>query len=1317
MGLPEPQQTNRRLLCSSLSLYPPPAQPAISQHLLLLRLLLVVDRRPLRRAHPSLLLPCRRPSTRQSTPAVEKFTSRAREKQHQQQHTVPPARPHERNTRPRSTRRLARALTFPCTCSSNHHSTTQHSTAGTSRPARIGRAAALFAAYTSAHILTSGLERADCELVTARWPSWKSTATRLSQAAPRSLPHPRPRAESRLVDPELPDSLQQSGPPQQYQQQRYASEPAPNIPTSSPVSRRNGRNSTDAAAYGAPASPSRMTPSRAHHDEMNPSTYERFYPDSAGSRGQHNALPIRTSTQQAPQSPPAASYEQRPYTARATYDGTGYSSQDDRDRRRSHRSPHDSPAQQGGNRSQRTRQVPGQSRSQTAVGQPPVNTELPRENSTVINRIVVDDPSSDVARENARIAEARPHTMGTEVAPVGGLGLVGESGVPDSGRSSNTQRSRQEHLKGSSHRKEVKFGDYILGQTLGEGEFGKVKMGWKKEGGVQVAIKLIRKESLAGNATRLPKIYREISILKELQHPNIVRLHEFVETERHMGIILEYASGGELFDYILNHRYLKDPAARRLFAQLVSGVGYLHRKGIVHRDLKLENLLLDRHKNIIITDFGFANTFNPRDDLNEEQEHRISDKEYVKREGLDLQNKEGYRRGDLMQTSCGSPCYAAPELVVSDGLYTGRKVDVWSCGVILYAMLAGYLPFDDDPANPEGDNINLLYKYIVSTPLTFPEYVTPHARDLLRRILVPDPRRRADLFEVARHSWLSEYSHVVGFIGSNNKDEQDIASSAVSQDMEQPALGRSASVREPQSRTPSASAATAKQPTMDAIEERKAQRDAKRRTVQLEYVPPGAAHPRGETSPIPPQQANVPIAGTGRTRARPEAQGPVEVVPSAQRPQVPRKEVGSQAMPPPSRAGRDSNRAVSEATVLGQQPTTTPRPNTRGTLASRGNSYSQPAVATPTAENAQGHFSRPKSGSGYIISGSMQQPPNSAPGESINGSQQSVSQAQPTQQLPQPHQRGHKRSSTLGSLTDRVLGRSNSRRQSQQAAQDGGASSEKKDRRHPPVSMKNAVGNYDESGRRPSTDSRRSSFQFLRKNSEQQGDSRRNSRRFSFLPSNFSMNSFSGKQNQPYDSANESGRRESRGGRPSSRGMAFGRGASRSPNRSTNSINPQYYDAERDAQRGPSRRSNATQEKALPYPPQLSQKTPPPMQQRKQYRDDGYGGGAQEPVERYFTPNQDDGPPSTASDVQPHFPVSRSPYPPSSVGQATHFRDDGYGGGSSIGGQDSEVHSSSIRPNQRRFGDAYEKGHEGSSSGARRVMDFFRRRGRERGGD
>jgi protein-serine/threonine kinase len=115
-----------------------------------------------------------------------------------------------------------------------------------------------------------------------------------------------------------------------------------------------------------------------------------------------------------------------------------------------------------------------------------------------------------------------------------------------------------------------------------------------------------------------------------------------------------------------------------------------------------------------------------------------------------------------MQTSCGSPCYAAPELVISEGLYVGSAVDIWSCGVILYAMLAGYLPFDDDPANPEGDNINLLYKYILSTQLTFPDYVSVEARDLLSKMLVPDPQFRADLQTVMSHEWLSPYASLFG---------------------------------------------------------------------------------------------------------------------------------------------------------------------------------------------------------------------------------------------------------------------------------------------------------------------------------------------------------------------------------------------------------------------------------------------------------------------------------------------------------------------------------------------------------------------------
>jgi protein-serine/threonine kinase len=295
---------------------------------------------------------------------------------------------------------------------------------------------------------------------------------------------------------------------------------------------------------------------------------------------------------------------------------------------------------------------------------------LMRENSEVINRLVISDPQVDAERLQERVAEAIPTPVGSDVTPVTGLGLVGSEGVDDGGRGG---ARRQDYSRSTSRRKDVQFGEYMLGQTLGEGEFGSM----------QVAIKLIRRETVATNPSRLPKIYREISILRDLAHPNIVRLHEMVETERHIGIILEYASGGELFDYILNHRYLKDQAARRLFAQLVSGVGYLHKKGIVHRDLKLENLLLDQNRNIIITDFGFANTFNPADELSDEIEYNLSNREFVRKYRLDRQDENGMRKGDLMQTSCGSPCYAAPELVVSDSLYTGRKVDVWSCGVIL----------------------------------------------------------------------------------------------------------------------------------------------------------------------------------------------------------------------------------------------------------------------------------------------------------------------------------------------------------------------------------------------------------------------------------------------------------------------------------------------------------------------------------------------------------------------------------------------------------------------------------------------------------
>lgn len=195
----------------------------------------------------------------------------------------------------------------------------------------------------------------------------------------------------------------------------------------------------------------------------------------------------------------------------------------------------------------------------------------------------------------------------------------------------------------------MQFGSYLLLHTLGEGQSSKVKLGLRIPRGDEVAVKLMRRTECA-NQRQWERVAKETDLLRKLKHPNIVALFEVTQSERYMGVVLEYAPGGELFDYILSQRFLREKEARRIFAQLVSAVWYMHARGVVHRDLKLENILLDRHRNILISDFGFA--------------------------GL-LDN------GTFMSTSCGSPCYAAPELVMQADPYDAPLVDVWSCGVIL----------------------------------------------------------------------------------------------------------------------------------------------------------------------------------------------------------------------------------------------------------------------------------------------------------------------------------------------------------------------------------------------------------------------------------------------------------------------------------------------------------------------------------------------------------------------------------------------------------------------------------------------------------
>ncbi|KKZ64244.1 protein-serine/threonine kinase [[Emmonsia] crescens] len=947
-----------------------------------------------------------------------------------------------------------------------------------------------------------------------------------------------------------------------------------------------------------------------------------------------------------------------------------------------------------------------ESRSEAAMGPTSIPAGIDKEGSTVINRMVITEPEVDIVREKERLAEAQ-----TDPDTLSGLGLVSSEGVDDGGRGA---RSRHDYSN-SSRRKETTFGDYVLGQTIGEGEFGKVRLGWKKDGSVQVAIKLLRRESLGNNPSRLPKIYREISILKELSHPNIVRLHEMAETDRHIGIVLEYASGGELFDYILNHRYLKDNPARRLFAQLVSGVGYLHKKGIVHRDLKLENLMLDRNRNIIITDFGFANTFDPADELGEEIEYNLTNREFVKRMKLDRPNAKGVRRGDLMQTSCGSPCYAAPELVVTDSLYTGRKVDVWSCGVILYAMLAGYLPFDDDPANPEGDNINLLYKYIVTTPLTFPEYVTPHARDLLRRILVPDPRKRADLFEVARHSWLAEYAHVVSHITSNTTNVADIANTTVPAEDQQetPSLARSASVREPpktqhQSNVSPVGGLSHQQGKISQEDEKPKQRDAKRRTVQVEYVPPQSQTARGDSTTA--SSSLGPTSGpAGSSQARPASSS---------------REPPTSSMP--QSQSRNLAQSISDltGTYSGIQDTLpqTTRPRTGGSLAStvagrydsrlpsRG-SYSQPAAPAVATTNVQGRLAQPKTGKTYSISPPIaQQTAGSSVGRPSTNQDYSATLQQEAQT------KSHKRSSTVSSIGEKLFGRSGSIF--------GGRSSQhgqRSSKRYPPTSMKEPIVSDEP---RASIDSRRSiSHPFHRKQCDSSQEHTTKSRRFSLLPTSFSIKTFSSNKETPPTANSHMAQVDDFIHPPESRGHKQQQQQQQrlsTANASSQSQNPGAAHHTQDEQ---SFGNTNDQMDMMNYSAQIDQQfaalhaDPEPQAQSNPY------GSPHIAAEQYYQEDHRAKSSSARYFPEPQNSSYTEQFMPSYPEGYTPAHDNGNGSRQSMQpGHQSGRGSNVLQKNNRRFADAYEyekdsSHHSGSSGAARRVMDFFRRRGKYRAGD
>ncbi|XP_029583051.1 serine/threonine-protein kinase BRSK1 isoform X2 [Salmo trutta] len=253
-------------------------------------------------------------------------------------------------------------------------------------------------------------------------------------------------------------------------------------------------------------------------------------------------------------------------------------------------------------------------------------------------------------------------------------------------------------------------GPYRLEKTLGKGQTGLVKLGVHCITGQKVAIKIVNREKLSESV--LMKVEREIAILKLIEHPHVLKLHDVYENNKYLYLVLEHVSGGELFDYLVKKGRLTPKEARKFFRQIISALDFCHSHSICHRDLKPENLLLDEKNNIRIADFGMASL-------------QVGD--------------------SLLETSCGSPHYACPEVIRGEK-YDGRRADVWSCGVILFALLVGALPFDHD-------NLRQLLEKVKSGVFHMPHFIPPDCQALLKGMIQVNPDKRLTLEAIQKHSW------------------------------------------------------------------------------------------------------------------------------------------------------------------------------------------------------------------------------------------------------------------------------------------------------------------------------------------------------------------------------------------------------------------------------------------------------------------------------------------------------------------------------------------------------------------------------------
>lgn len=257
---------------------------------------------------------------------------------------------------------------------------------------------------------------------------------------------------------------------------------------------------------------------------------------------------------------------------------------------------------------------------------------------------------------------------------------------------------------------------YEVGKLLGQGTFAKVYHARNIETSQSVAIKVINKDKIF-KVGLMEQIKREISVMKLVRHPNIVQLYEVMATKSKIYFVLEYVKGGELFNKIAKGK-LREDASRKYFQQLVSAVDFCHSRGVYHRDLKPENLLVDENGNLKISDFGLSAL------------------------------AESRRQDGLLHTTCGTPAYVAPEVISRKG-YDGAKVDTWSCGVILFVLMAGYLPFQDS-------NLMEMYRKIGKADFKCPPWFPSDVRKLVSRILDPNPRTRMPITKIVECFWFKK---------------------------------------------------------------------------------------------------------------------------------------------------------------------------------------------------------------------------------------------------------------------------------------------------------------------------------------------------------------------------------------------------------------------------------------------------------------------------------------------------------------------------------------------------------------------------------